>query len=132
MSFETTEAGYRKLAEWLEGFGPVIRVGVEGPGSYGTGLARLLHDQGIDVVGVDPPELAAATPPRQIRSDGRIRCGPSKELQNLLVETPAILPSTTARLGCPGCRSFGVVEAARSLVGISGVGVSRWRPRGVV
>jgi transposase len=53
--FETTEAGYRKLAEWLEGFGPVIRVGVEGTGSYGTGLARFLHDRGVDVVEVDRP-----------------------------------------------------------------------------
>lgn len=38
-SFETTEAGYRRLLGWLESFGTLTRVGVEGTGSYGTGLA---------------------------------------------------------------------------------------------
>jgi len=54
-SYETTEAGYRKLLEWLEGFGVVSRVGVEGTGSYGAGLARFLHAAGIEVVEVDRP-----------------------------------------------------------------------------
>src|SRR3990172_8879451 len=54
-SFETTEAGYRKLLDWLGGFGTVVRVGVEGTGSYGTGLARFLHSEGIEVVEVDRP-----------------------------------------------------------------------------
>jgi len=54
-SFETSEVGYRALLEWLAGFGPVIRVGVEGTGSYGAGLARFLHGRGVDVVEVDRP-----------------------------------------------------------------------------
>ncbi len=41
-SFLTNEAGYESLAGWLAGFGPVNRVGVEGTGSYGVGLARFL------------------------------------------------------------------------------------------
>jgi transposase len=49
-SLPTDEAGYRSLLSWLSGFGPVIRVGVEGIGSYGVGLARHLHTNGIDVV----------------------------------------------------------------------------------
>ena len=40
---------------WLAGFGPVIRVGVEGTGSYGVGLARFLAATGIEVVEVDRP-----------------------------------------------------------------------------
>jgi len=36
--FETTAAGYRKLLEWLQGFGEVCLVGVEGTGSYGATL----------------------------------------------------------------------------------------------
>jgi transposase len=59
-SFPTTEAGYRKLLDWLAGYGPVLRVGVEGTGSYGAGLSRFLHDHGIEVVEVDRPN-------RQIR-----------------------------------------------------------------
>lgn len=54
-TFETTEVGYRKLFEWLEGFGTVSRVGVEGTGSYGAGLSRFLLDQGVEVVEVDRP-----------------------------------------------------------------------------
>ena len=54
-SFPTDTAGYRSLADWLSGFGPVIRVGVEGTGSYGVGLARYLYNEGIVVVEVDRP-----------------------------------------------------------------------------
>jgi transposase len=59
-SFPTDSAGYEALAGWLVGFGPVIRVGVEGTGSYGVGLARYLYNEGIVVVEVDRPN-------RQIR-----------------------------------------------------------------
>jgi transposase len=54
-SFSVNEAGYESLAGWLDGFGPVIRVGVEGTGSYGVGLARHLHANGVEVVEVDRP-----------------------------------------------------------------------------
>ena len=54
-SFATTALGYRKLTSWLEGFGPVALVGIEGTGSYGAGLTRHLHSQQIAVVEVDRP-----------------------------------------------------------------------------
>jgi transposase len=54
-SFPVNEAGYRRLAEWLAGYGPVVKIGVEGTGSYGVGLARHLHANGIVVVEVDRP-----------------------------------------------------------------------------
>src|SRR6266487_1999241 len=38
--FPATADGHRRLLGWLAGFGPVARVGVEGTGSYGAGLAR--------------------------------------------------------------------------------------------
>lgn len=55
-SFEVSEAGYSGLLEWLEGFGRVVRVGVEGTGSYGAGLFRFLHRGGVEVVEVDRPD----------------------------------------------------------------------------
>ena len=54
-SFPADPAGYQLLTSWLSGFGPVVRVGVEGTGSYGVGLARYLHRVGIQVVEVDRP-----------------------------------------------------------------------------
>jgi transposase len=54
-SFETTAVGYRRLTVWLQGFGPVALVGVEGTGSYGAGLTRHLHKERIAVVEVDRP-----------------------------------------------------------------------------
>ena len=54
-AFEATRAGEDKLAAWLGSFGPLVRVRVEGTGSYGAGLARLLARSGIDVVEVDRP-----------------------------------------------------------------------------
>lgn len=54
-SFPTTRPGYRQLHEWLCDFGEVRRVGVEGTGSYGAGLARFLHAMDVEVVEVDRP-----------------------------------------------------------------------------
>ena len=54
-SFATTPAGYRRLHRWLRSFGTVELVGVEGTGSYGAGLTRHLHRDGIAVVEVDRP-----------------------------------------------------------------------------
>ena len=54
-SFDTTRDGYRELAAWLESFGEVVMVGVEGTGSYGAGLTRHLQSRGITVVEVDRP-----------------------------------------------------------------------------
>lgn len=54
-SFPTTPAGYRALLGWLRSFGEVTLIGVEGTGSYGAGLTRLLHREGVTVVEVDRP-----------------------------------------------------------------------------
>jgi transposase len=54
-SFPTTSAGFSQLHEWLASFGLVARVGVEGTGAYGAGLARFLRGQGLEVIEVDRP-----------------------------------------------------------------------------
>lgn len=38
--FTTTAHGYRQIAEFLRVYGHVDRIGVEGTGSYGAGIAR--------------------------------------------------------------------------------------------
>jgi transposase len=58
-SFPATGKGYVELFGWLVGFGDVIRVGVEGTGSYGAGLARMLRTAGVEVVEVDRPNRQA-------------------------------------------------------------------------
>lgn len=55
-SFSTTRAGYRALVRWLREFGDVVKVGVEGTGSYGAGITRHLVDVDIVVVEVDRPD----------------------------------------------------------------------------
>ena len=57
--FATTPSGYKELLAWLEGFGDVAKVGVEGTGSYGAGLARYLRRSGVKVIEVDRPNRAA-------------------------------------------------------------------------
>ncbi len=54
-SFPTTSAGHCALLAWLRGFGAVERVGVEGTGAYGAGLARFLHTESVPVVEVNRP-----------------------------------------------------------------------------
>jgi len=53
--FETTTAGYTKLLAWMQSFGTLDKVGVEGTGAYGAGLARHLATEGITVMEVNRP-----------------------------------------------------------------------------
>lgn len=48
-AFDTSPAGYADLKTWLNQFGDVVAVGVEGCGSYGLGLVRELTAAGIKV-----------------------------------------------------------------------------------
>src|SRR5664280_2045051 len=52
-SFEASPDGYSALLSWLSNFGTVTKIGVEGTGSYGAGLARFLTRAGVKVVEVD-------------------------------------------------------------------------------
>jgi transposase len=53
--FETNSAGYKALLVWLETFGNVTKIGIEGTGSYGSGLTRYLRRIGVEVIEVDRP-----------------------------------------------------------------------------
>ena len=55
LSVPTNPAGYEKLVDWANGFGPLERAGVEGTGSFGAGLARFLQAEGIEVFEVIRP-----------------------------------------------------------------------------
>jgi transposase len=54
--FPATASGYEALRRWMSSYGRVIRVGVEGTGAYGAGLARHLHQAGITVIEVPRPD----------------------------------------------------------------------------
>ncbi len=93
--------GYRSLADWLAGFGEVVRVGVEGTGSYGVGLARHLHNVGVEVVEVD----------RQNRQ-ARHRFGKSDPIDALAAARAALSGTATVTPK----RRDGPVEQMRVLV----------------
>jgi transposase len=99
--FPATSGGHRRLLGWLAGFGPVTRVGVEGTGSYGAGLARYLRAAGVEVVEVDRPNRQA-----------RRRAGKSDPLDAIEAARAAL--SGRAR-GAAKTRD-GNVEAIRALV----------------
>ena len=58
-SFPTTTVGFAELHAWLCSFGTVGRVGVEGTGAYGAGLARFLRGAGVAVLEVSRPNRQA-------------------------------------------------------------------------
>lgn len=58
-SFPTTGRGERALLAWLRRHGELERVGIEGTGAYGAGLARFLAAEGVTVVEVDRPDRKA-------------------------------------------------------------------------
>jgi len=51
-AFPATAAGYRSLLAWLNRFGHVAVVGVEGTGAWGAGLARHLAADDVEVIEV--------------------------------------------------------------------------------
>jgi len=100
-SFVATPSGYRSMLKWLRAFGEVEKVGIEGTGAYGAGLARFLSRSGIEVVEVDRPN-------RQVRRQK----GKSDPLD--AVEAARAVLSGRAN-GRPKSRD-GAVEAIRVLV----------------
>lgn len=57
--FVTTSSGYAQIIEFFRAHGLVDEVGVEGTGSYGAGIARVLRAEGFTVVEVTPPKRQA-------------------------------------------------------------------------
>lgn len=100
-TFATTPLGYAELADWLSRFGEVIRVGVEGTGAYGAGLARHLRGEGLVVIEVDRPN-------RQERR----RNGKSDELDAIEAARAAL----SGRASGIAKTADGDVEAIRALL----------------
>jgi transposase len=65
--FPATPDGYRQLVSWLRTLGRIDKIGVEGTGSYGAGLARHLSAANLTVIEVDRPDRR--TRRRQGKSD---------------------------------------------------------------
>ena len=53
--FRPPRPAIARCSPWLRELGTVERVGVEGTGSYGAGLTRFLHAEGVVVVEVNRP-----------------------------------------------------------------------------
>ena len=91
----------KRCSVWLEGFGQVTKVGVEGTGSYGVGLSRFLRRKGVEVVEVNRPN-------RQSRRNN----GKSDPLDAVEAARAAI----SGRASGAGKTKDGPVEAIRVLV----------------
>ena len=100
-SFPTDSAGYKALLSWLESFGDVTKIGVEGTGSYGSGLSRYLRRVGVTVIEVDRPNR-----------EERRRSGKSDPLDAVEAARAALSGRAS---GHPKSRD-GAVEAIRVLV----------------
>ena len=99
--FETNSAGYKALLAWLESFGEVTKIGIEGTGSYGSGLTRHLRRRGVEVIEVDRPNR-----------EERRRSGKSDPLDAVEAARAALSGRASGR---PKSRD-GAVEAIRVLV----------------
>ena len=56
---DTTASGYLQLLNWAQSLGALHRAGVEGTATYGSGLTRVLRDNGVEVFEVNRPDRAA-------------------------------------------------------------------------
>jgi len=99
-TFGADPVGYRQLLAWLESFGTLLLVGIEGTGAYGAGLARHLATKGVAMVEVDRPDRKA-----------RRLAGKSDPVD---AEAAARAALGRVRIGVPKARD-GRVEALRNL-----------------
>jgi transposase len=99
--FPVNRGGYEALVLWMSSFGPIDRVGVEGTGAYGAGLARHLAGEQIAVIEVDRPNR------QQRRLNGK-----SDELDAIEAARAALSGRASGR---PKQRD-GNVEAIRALM----------------
>jgi transposase len=98
--FPATMSGYRALLDWIRSHGALVVVGVEGTGTYGAELARVLTAAGITVLEVDRPD----------RKTRRMQ-GKSDPIDAYAAATAVLSGRAT---GIPKSRD-GVVEAVRVL-----------------
>jgi transposase len=113
--FPATAAGYRVLLTWLRSHGKVVKVGVEGTGTYGAGLARYLAAEGVAIVEVDRPDrktrrvkgksdpidaIAAARAALSGQADGtpKTRIGPVEAIRALRVARRGAVKARTAAM----------------------------------
>lgn len=99
-SFPTTRQGYRQMLTWIRSHGDLVRVGIEGTGSYGAGLTRHLAKADVTILEVDRPD----------RSDRR-RKGKDDDLDAISAARAALHQRRTT---VPKSRD-GAVEALRVL-----------------
>jgi transposase len=124
-----TAVGYQAVLAWLRLFGRVAKVGVEGTGTYGAGLARYLTAEGIDLVEVDRPDrrtrrvqgksdpidtIAAAHAALSGRASGtpKTRTGPVEAIRALRVARAGAIKARTAALN----QLHGLITAAPEVV----------------
>jgi transposase len=113
--FPATAAGYRQLLAWLRRHGRLVKVGVEGTGTYGAGLARHLSAAGVTLVEVDRPDrktrrskgksdpidaVAAARAALSGQASGtpKTRTGPVEAIRALRVARRGAVKARTAAL----------------------------------
>lgn len=99
-SFPATPSGYDQLISWMTSFGSLLRVGIEGTGSYGVGIAERFAVAGVEVVEINRPN-------RQMR---RLR-GKSDTVDAIAAARSALVGEDMVT---PKGRS-GVVESIRAL-----------------
>ena len=99
--FGSDRAGLMALVRWLGDFGEIERVGVEGTGSYGAGLAAVMRRGGIEVFEVGRPN-------RQLRR--------GKGKSDTIDAIAAARAALSGDMCTPAKSRDGAVEAIRALL----------------
>lgn len=97
----TNASGYLQLLRWARSYGHLGRAGVEGTGTYGAGLARVLREHGIQVLEINRPDRSARR--RQGKSDP---ADAESAARSVLAGQASAIPKEQS----------GVAEAMRSLL----------------
>lgn len=131
--FPTTPDGYRAAIEFLQSFGNLAVIGIEGTSSYGAGITRAVAAAGIDVVEVIRPERSVRR--TQGKSDpidayqaaraalsGRAQAAPKNE------DIEALRALHNARRSAVKARTAAMNQIHHMLITAPGVVREKYRP----
>ena len=113
--FPATARGYRELHQWLEAFGTIAAIAVEGTSSYGAGLTRWLLAQGLDVREVNQPHRH--TRRRQGKSDP---IDAEAAARQVLAGTAQVLPKPESTDRSLRGRAAGLAESSAGVAAFAG------------